>query len=108
MASASLEAIGMIECKGFIALVEASDAMVKAANVDLVGWDKVGSGLVTAFVAGDVAAVKAAVDAGAVAASRIGEVVSVQVIPRPHEDLGGILPFAKKAAAGSNSRGEGA
>jgi ethanolamine utilization protein EutM len=98
MASATLEALGMIECKGFVALVEASDAMVKAANVDLVGWDKVGSGLVTAFVAGDVAAVKAAVDAGAAAASRIGEVVSVQVIPRPHEDLGGILPFAKKSA----------
>ncbi len=87
MASASLEALGMIETKGFVALVEASDAMVKAANVDLVGWDKIGSGLVTAFVAGDVAAVKAAVDAGAAAASRIGEVVSVQVIPRPHEDL---------------------
>ena len=72
-------------------LVEASDAMLKAANVDLVGWDKIGSGLVTAFVAGDVAAVKAAVDAGAAAASRIGEVVSVQVIARPHEELGGIL-----------------
>ena len=66
--------------------MEASDAMLKAANVELVGWDKIGSGLVTAFVAGDVAAVKAAVDAGAAAASRIGEVVSVQVIPRPHED----------------------
>jgi ethanolamine utilization protein EutM len=98
MATATLEALGMIECKGFVALVEASDAMLKAANVDLVGWDKIGSGLVTAFVAGDVAAVKAAVDAGAAAASRIGEVVSVQVIPRPHEDLGGILTFAKAAA----------
>ena len=80
--------------------MEASDAMVKAANVELVGWDKIGSGLVTAFVAGDVAAVKAAVDAGAAAASRIGEVVSVQVIPRPHEDLGGVLTFAKAAAGG--------
>ena len=99
MAAATLEALGMIECKGFVALVEASDAMLKAANVDLVGWDKVGSGLVTAFVAGDVAAVKAAVDAGAAAASRIGEVVSVQVIPRPHEDLGGVLPFGKAPAA---------
>ena len=87
MASSTVEALGMIECKGFVALVEACDAMLKAANVDLVGWDKIGSGLVTAFVAGDVAAVKAAVDAGAAAASRIGEVVSVQVIPRPHEDL---------------------
>src|SRR3954452_18489357 len=118
MASRALEALGMIECKGFVALVEASDAMLKAANVELVGWDKVGSGLVTAFVAGDggavqagggargaggrrgdVAAVKAAVDAGAAAASRIGEVVSVQVIPRPHEDLGGILNFGKAPAS---------
>lgn len=99
MASANQEALGMIECKGFVALVEASDAMLKAANVELVGWDKVGSGLVTAFVSGDVAAVKAAVDAGAAAASRIGEVVSVQVIARPHEDLGSILSFAKKTAA---------
>jgi ethanolamine utilization protein EutM len=99
MATATLEALGMIECKGFVALVEASDAMLKAANVELVGWDKVGSGLVTAFVAGDVAAVKAAVDAGAAAASRIGEGVSVQVIPRPHEDLGGILNFGKPAAS---------
>ena len=98
VASATIEALGMIETKGFVALVEASDAMLKAANVELVGWDKIGSGLVTAFVAGDVAAVKAAVDAGAAAASRIGEVVSVQVIPRPHEDLGGVLTFAKAAS----------
>ena len=99
MASSTVEALGMIECKGFVALVEACDAMLKAANVDLVGWDKIGSGLVTAFVAGDVAAVKAAVDAGAAAASRIGEVVSVQVIPRPHEDLSGVLSFTKPAPA---------
>lgn len=105
MASASLEALGMIETKGFVALVEASDAMVKAANVELVGWDKVGSGLVTAFVVGDVAAVKAAVDAGAAAASRIGEVVSVQVIPRPHEELGGVLTFARKSASSAKSEG---
>ena len=103
MASATLEALGMIETKGFVALVEASDAMVKAANVDLVGWEKIGSGLVTAFVAGDVAAVKAAVDAGAAAASRIGEVVSVQVIPRPHEDLGGVLSFTKSTASAVTS-----
>ena len=103
MATANLEALGMIECKGFVALVEASDAMLKAANVDLVGWDKVGSGLVTAFVAGDVAAVKAAVDAGAAAASRIGEVVSVQVIARPHEELSGILSFAKKAITSTSA-----
>ena len=81
------EALGMIETKGFVALVEASDAMMKAANVQFLGWDKVGSGLVSAFVTGDVAAVKAATDAGAAAAGRIGEVVSVQVIPRPHDDL---------------------
>ena len=81
------EALGMIECKGFVALLEASDAMMKAANVEFVGWDKIGSGIVTAFVSGDVAAVKAATDAGANAAGRIGEVVSVQVIPRPHEDI---------------------
>ena len=73
-------ALGMIETKGFIALLEATDAMMKAANVEFVGWDKVGSGLVSAFVTGDVAAVKAATDAGASSAGRIGEVVSVQVI----------------------------
>ena len=105
MANGSIqEALGMIETKGFVALVEAADAMLKAANVELVGWDKVGSGLVTAFVVGDVAAVKAAVDAGAAAASRIGEVLSVQVIPRPHEELGGVLSFAKaRSAAQSGS-----
>ncbi len=88
------EALGMIETKGFIALVEASDAMMKAANVTFLGWDKIGSGLVSAFVTGDVAAVKAATDAGAAAAGRVGEVVSVQVIPRPHDDLNKILKFA--------------
>ena len=88
----ALEALGMIETKGFIALLEATAAMMKAANVQFMGWDKVGSGLVTAFVTGDVAAVKAATDAGANAAGRIGDVVSVQVIPRPHEDLGSVLP----------------
>ena len=86
------EALGMIETKGFVALVEASDAMMKAANVQFLGWDKVGAGLVSAFVTGDVAAVKAATDAGAAAAGRVGEVVSVQVIPRPHDDLGVVLP----------------
>ena len=82
----------MIETKGFVVLVEATDAMLKAANVQFLGWDKVGSGLVSAFVTGDVAAVKAATDAGAAAGGRIGEVVSVQVIPRPHEDLDIVLP----------------
>ena len=108
MASANLEALGMIETKGFVALVEASDAMLKAANVELVGWDKVGSGLVTAFVAGDVAAVKAAVDAGAAAAARVGEVVSVQVIARPHEDLGGVLSFGPKSAPAPAPKNDGA
>ena len=75
-------------------LVEAVDAMLKAANVTFVGWDKIGSGLVTAFVSGDVAAVKAATDAGAAAGGRIGEVVAVQVIARPHEDLQIVLPTA--------------
>lgn len=93
------EALGMIETKGFIALIEATDAMLKAANVQLVGWDKVGSGLVSAFVTGDVAAVKSATDAGAAAAGRIGEVVSVQVIPRPHDDLNIVLPPALKKPA---------
>lgn len=87
-----MEALGMIETKGFVALVEATDAMLKAANVEFHGWDKVGSALVTAFVTGDVAAVKAATDAGAAAASRIGEVVSVQVIPRPHDDVISVIP----------------
>ena len=85
------EALGMIETRGFICLVEATDAMMKAANVNFLGWDKVGSGLVTAFVTGDVAAVKAATDDGANAAGRIGEVVSVQVIPRPHDDIDVVL-----------------
>jgi ethanolamine utilization protein EutM len=88
----------MIETKGFIALVEASDAMMKAANVDFLGWQKIGSGLVTAFVTGDVAAVKAATDAGAASAGRIGEVVSVQVIPRPHDDVNNVLPELKAAS----------
>ena len=89
------QAIGMIECKGFCALMEASDAALKAASVTMTGWDKVGSGMVTSFIVGDVAAVKAAIDAGAQAASRLGEVVSVEVIPRPHEDLSTVLPKTK-------------
>lgn len=94
-----MEALGMIETRGFVALIEAADAMMKAANVQFMGWDKVGSGMVSAFVTGDVAAVKAATDAGATAAGRIGEVVSVQVIPRPHEDLGIVLPPPIKKTA---------
>jgi len=88
----ALQALGMVETRGLVGLIEASDAMCKAANVELVGWDRVGGGMVTAFVRGDVAAVKAATDAGAAAAGKIGEVVSVHVIPRPHEDLGDAVP----------------
>jgi len=99
MASSHMEALGMIETKGLVPLVEASDAMLKAANVTLIGWQKIGSGMVTALVVGDVAAVKAAIDAGSAAAARVGEVVGVQVIPRPHEDLGSVLPLAGKKAA---------
>jgi ethanolamine utilization protein EutM len=85
-------AIGMIETKGLVALVQATDAMLKAANIQFKGWKKVGSGLCTVFVAGDVAAVKAGVDAGAAAARAVGQVVSVHVIARPHDDLSAVLP----------------
>lgn len=85
------EALGMIETRGFIGAVEAADAMVKAANVTLIGYEKVGSGLVTVLVQGDVGAVKAATDAGASAAKRVGELVSVHVIPRPHNDVESVL-----------------
>ena len=85
-------ALGMIETKGLIGAIEAADAMVKAANVTLVGTEKIGSGLVTVMVRGDVGAVKAAVDAGAAAADKVGQVVSVHVIPRPHGDVEKILP----------------
>ena len=88
----ALQALGMIETRGLVALIEASDAMCKAAKVELTGWDRVGSGMVTAFVRGDVAAVKAATDAGAAAAAKVGEVVSVHVIPRPHEGLTKAVP----------------
>src|SRR5450432_623180 len=81
------QALGMIETKGLTAQFEATDAMLKAANVELIGWEKIGSGNVAVFLRGDVAAVKAAVEAGATAASTLGEVVAVHVIPRPHEDL---------------------
>jgi microcompartment protein CcmL/EutN len=89
------EALGMIETKGLVGAVEAADAMVKAANVTLVGYEKIGSGFVTVMVRGDVGAVKAATDAGAAAADRVGEVVSVHVIPRPHTDVEMILPKAE-------------
>ena len=86
----SKQAVGMIECKGFCAAVEAADAALKSANVTITGWEKVGSGYVTGFFRGDVAAVKAATDAGAAAAAQVGQVISVQVIPRPHEGLAGL------------------
>jgi len=91
-----IEALGMIETRGFVALVEGTDAMLKAADVQFLGWDKAGSGLVTAFVTGDLASVQVAAEAGANAAGRIGEVVGVRVIPRPHEDLGIVLPMHSK------------
>src|SRR5512144_453889 len=91
------QALGMIETKGLVALFEATDAMLKSAHVEFAGWQSVGSGLVTAFVEGDVAAVKAATDAGAEAAARVGEVVNVQVIPRPHEALSAFLRGAEKS-----------
>jgi microcompartment protein CcmL/EutN len=93
--SRELTALGMIETKGLVASVEAADAMVKAANVHLVGKVHVGGGLVTVLVRGDVGAVKAAVDAGAAAAERIGELLSTHVIPRPHNELESILPKAQ-------------
>lgn len=94
-------ALGMVETRGLVTLFEAVDAMLKAATVEFKAWEPVGSGLVTAFVEGDVAAVKAATDAGAEAASRLGEVVAVQVITRPHDDLEQMLAAigAKKSAA---------
>ena len=93
---ASIDALGMIETRGLVAQIEASEAMLKASNVRLVGYLPVGSGLVTSFVKGDVAAVKSAVDAGATAAAKVGEVLSVHVIPRPHEDLKNLVPAEKK------------
>lgn len=93
------DALGMIETRGFAAMVEAADAMVKAAKVDLVGFEKIGGGYVTAIVRGDVAACRAAVDAGQRAAEKVGEVVSTHVIPRPHEAVDEALPLGRKAPA---------
>jgi ethanolamine utilization protein EutM len=86
------EALGMIECRGLVAMIEAADAAVKAANVTLVGWEKIDAGLVTAIVRGEVGAVKAAVDAGAAAGRRVGEVLSTHVIPRPHSEIDDAIP----------------
>lgn len=89
------EALGMVECKGLVAMIEAADAMVKAANVQLVGYEKVDAGLVTAIVRGEVAAVKSAVDAGAAAARKVGEVVATHVIPRPHANVDDGIPVLR-------------
>jgi microcompartment protein CcmL/EutN len=90
-----MDALGMIETKGLTALIEAADAMVKAARVELVGFKQIGAGYVTAIVRGDVASCKAATDAGAAAAKRLGEVIAVHVIPRPHNDLEEVFPLKK-------------
>jgi microcompartment protein CcmL/EutN len=89
------DALGMIETKGFVAMVEAADAMVKAAKVELVAYEKIGGGFVTAIVRGDVAAVKAATEAGQRAAERIGEMVAVHIIPRPHANVDQVLPLGR-------------
>jgi microcompartment protein CcmL/EutN len=93
------EALGMIETRGLVSLIEAADAMVKTANVVIVAWDKVDAGLVTVLVRGDVGSVKAATDAGAAAARRVGELVGVHVIPRPADDLERVFPIRPKARA---------
>ncbi len=95
MADIYTDALGMIETRGFAAMVEASDAMVKAARVDLTGYEKTGGGYVTAIVRGDVAAVRAALDAGSRAAERVGEMVSVHIIPRPHTNIDEVLPLGR-------------
>jgi len=102
-----MQALGMVECMGMVAMIEAADAMVKAANVNLVGYEKIDAGLVTAIVRGDVAAVKAAVDAGAAAARKIGTVTGVHVIPSPHAEVGNAISVidsgetSKKQISGS-------
>ena len=97
-------ALGMVETRGLVGAVEAADAMVKAANVSLIGSEYIGGGYVTVMVRGDVGAVKAATDAGAAAAKRVGELVSVHVIPRPHDEVEIILPQGKKASGSSKSK----
>ncbi|MGQ9623623.1 MAG: ethanolamine utilization microcompartment protein EutM [Candidatus Caldatribacteriaceae bacterium] len=100
------DALGMIETRGFAAMVEASDAMVKAAKVELVGYEKIGGGYVTAIVRGDVAAVRAALDAGQAAAARVGEIVSVHIIPRPHPNVDEVLPLGRGGKKKDISIGE--
>ncbi len=100
------EALGMIETRGFAAMVEASDAMVKAAQVELVQYEKIGGGYVTAIVRGDVAAVKAACEAGQAAASRVGEIVTVHVIARPHTNVDLVLPLGRAEQAAAETKGK--
>ena len=95
MSQLNADALGMIETRGFAAMVEASDAMAKAARVELAGYEKTGGGYVTAIIRGDVAAVRAALDAGSRAAERVGEVISVHVIPRPHANVDEVLPLGR-------------
>ena len=98
-----MEALGMIETRGFVAMVEAADAMLKAAKVELVSYEKIGGGYVTAIVRGDVAAVRAATEAGGNAASKVGEVVSIHVIPRPHLGVDEALPVAPSGRGAANA-----
>ena len=98
MSDRNIEALGMIETRGFTAMVEASDAMVKAAQVDLIGYEEIGGGFVTAIVRGDVAAVRAAVEAGVSAAQKVGEIVSTHVIPRPNNAVDAALPLGRTPA----------
>jgi microcompartment protein CcmL/EutN len=101
------DALGMIECRGFAAMVEASDAMVKAAKVELTNYEKTGGGYVTAVVRGDVAAVRAALDAGSRAAERVGEVMTVHIIPRPHANVDGVLPLGRGPGGSGTGGGAG-
>jgi ethanolamine utilization protein EutM len=96
MSDIKSEALGLIETRGFVAMVEAADAMVKAAQVELVSFERIGGGYITAVVRGDVAAVRAAVDAGIRAAERVGEIISTHVIPRPHNNVDDVLPLGRK------------
>lgn len=104
MPEIQLIALGMVETRGLVGAIEAADAMVKAANVKLIGSEYIGGGYVTVMVRGDVGAVKAATDAGAAAAQRVGELVSVHVIPRPHGDVEMILPMETKGAIGGRTK----
>lgn len=97
------DALGMIETKGFVGMVEAADAMLKAAKVELVGYEKIGGGYVTAIVRGDVAAVKAAVEAGARGAERVGQLVSTHIIPRPHDSVDAALPLGRRSGDASGA-----